>query len=219
MLIGSRLGLEIEGFNLPGHFLARAFIDGKPYLFDCFNRGKTLSKKDLADFSLSPRFDFHELLEKPPSAIDIVTRVLINLINGYYRQGALDPLRLAQELLSDLRRELGDSRPDYRGSQAVFEPGQLVRHKAYGYRGEEVDSDPLCRADETWYKANRTQPERQQPWYHVLVDGSSVTTYAAQSNLGPDLHHREIKHPLIPLYFNAFSNGRYKRNDIPWTSF
>ena len=60
-----------------------------------------------------------------------------------------------------------------------FAVGELVRHGRYDYRGVVVASDPACRADDDWYLANRTQPDRDQPWYHVLVHGSHQVTYAA----------------------------------------
>ncbi len=65
----------------------------------------------------------------------------------------------------------------------LYHPGQIVRHRRYGYRGVVVDSDLTCKADEAWYQSNQTQPDRNQPWYHVLVDGTSNTTYAAQTSL------------------------------------
>ena len=68
----------------------------------------------------------------------------------------------------------------------VFEPGQLVRHRRYGYRGVVVDRDECCRAGDDWYLKNQTQPDRDQPWYHVLVDGSSTCTYAASESLVAD---------------------------------
>ena len=67
-----------------------------------------------------------------------------------------------------------------------FLPGTLVRHRRYGYRGVVVEYDPICRADKQWYRGNRTQPNRDQPWYHVLVHGSDTVTYAAEENLQPD---------------------------------
>ena len=95
-----------------------------------------------------------------------------------------------------------------------FAPGQLVRHVRYGYRGVVVDSDPTCMAEETWYYANQTQPGRNQPWYHVLVDGSPATTYAAQSSLTADESTAEIRHHLLDTLFSAFEDGRYVRNEV-----
>lgn len=97
-----------------------------------------------------------------------------------------------------------------------FEPGQLVRHCRYGYRGVVVTRDEFCTADDQWYNANQTQPDRNQPWYHVLVDGSSTCTYVAAENLTADLTGLPVDHPLVPGFFSAFENGSYRRNSQPW---
>ena len=77
-------------------------------------------------------------------------------------------------------------------------------------------SDPSCVAPNEWYAANQTQPRRDQPWYHVLVDKSAYTTYAAGENLVPDDSGEEITHQLIDQFFDAFQNGSYVRNDRHW---
>lgn len=106
-------------------------------------------------------------------------------------------------------RARGDDHP-------VFEPGQLVRHRRYGYRGVVVDRDDACQASDAWYQKNQTQPDRTQPWYHVLVDGSATCTYAASENLVADGSELPIEHPLVPHFFSGFEDGRYIRNDTNW---
>ena len=103
-----------------------------------------------------------------------------------------------------------------RPPQPVFEPGQLVRHRCYGYRGVVVDRDEACEADDDWYSKNQTQPDRNQHWYHVLVHGSSTCTYAAAENLVADLSELPIEHPLLRYFFSDFQSGVYVRNDEPW---
>ncbi|MHC4471614.1 MAG: heat shock protein HspQ [Planctomycetota bacterium] len=95
-----------------------------------------------------------------------------------------------------------------------FAPGQLVRHRRYGYRGVVAEFDTTCQADELWYYQNETQPPRNQPWYHVLVDGSNATTYAAQTSLMADEALEPVDHPLVAELFTAFENGRYERSDL-----
>lgn len=97
-----------------------------------------------------------------------------------------------------------------------FAPGQLVRHRRHGYRGVVVAYDTTCQADEDWYQSNRSQPSRGQPWYHVLVDGGPNVTYAAQENLVADPTSEPIVHPLLEAFFDAFEDGRYRRNARPW---
>lgn len=97
-----------------------------------------------------------------------------------------------------------------------YHAGQLVRHRRYGYRGVVVGFDLSCQADESWYQTNRTQPDRSQPWYHVLVHQTPQVTYAAQTSLEPDPLSEPIVHPMLDAFFSGFSEGRYIRNDRPW---
>jgi len=218
MLTGARFGLEISGVNLPGHFLARAEMEGELLLFDCFNRGSMLSRAEINALSLSPSYNFQSLITYPPSAHDIIGRVLHNLINAYARAGEPDRCRGAQTLYRDLQRRLaGPESVEPVDRETHYGRGQIVRHRRYGYRGVVVEVDTTCRAGEAWYRANLTQPQRDQPWYHVLVDGSTATTYAAQTSLVADGADVEVRHPLIGLYFSGFTRGRYTRNETPWT--
>ncbi len=92
----------------------------------------------------------------------------------------------------------------------LFSLGTLVCHKHYGYRGVVVGSDPRCLADDDWYLRNRSQPDRDQPWYHVLVHGGQHSTYAAASNLVADEGGEQVVHPLTRVFFEHFSAGRYQ---------
>ena len=100
----------------------------------------------------------------------------------------------------------------------LYRLGQIVRHRRYGYRGVVVDFDLTCKADAAWYQSNQTQPDRDQPWYHVLVDGSSNATYAAQTSLEADERSDPIVHPYLELFFMEFTGDRYVRNDRSWPS-
>ena len=91
-----------------------------------------------------------------------------------------------------------------------------MRHRRYGYRGVVVQCDTCCKADMGWYLKNKTQPNRHQPWFHVLVDGTGTTTYAAGQNLESDPCAEPIDHPLIDYFFEEFHCGRYVRNARPW---
>jgi len=95
----------------------------------------------------------------------------------------------------------------------LFDRGNLVRHKTYGYRGVIVAIDPYCMAGDAWYYSNKTQPPRSQPWYHILVDNSGgLSTYVAESNLWKDQSNAPINHPRIACYFEDFVEGRYVVN-------
>ncbi|MEM7199212.1 MAG: heat shock protein HspQ [Planctomycetota bacterium] len=99
---------------------------------------------------------------------------------------------------------------------ALLAPGDVVRHRRYGYRGVVAAADLSCRASDAWYERNQTHPERSQPWYHILVDGSQAVTYAAQTSLQPDDSGEPIEHTLLSQFFDGFIEGRYERNGLPW---
>ncbi|MBT4099340.1 MAG: heat shock protein HspQ [Gemmatimonadetes bacterium] len=109
-----------------------------------------------------------------------------------------------------------DEKPSADTAAPLFVPGQLVEHRKYGYRGVVVAFDRTCQADDDWYFSNRSQPNRYQAWYHVLVHGSEQMTYAAQTSLQSDESAEQVVHPFVPHFFSAFSDGRYVRNDTPW---
>jgi heat shock protein HspQ len=118
--------------------------------------------------------------------------------------------------LEDFRR--GSSYPESAQTSPLFRPGQLIKHRRYGYRGVVVDFDLECKAGEDWYQSNNTKPEKMQPWYHVLVHDSTSTTYAAQTSLIPDESTDKIHHPWLDYFFEGFEDGWYLRNDTPWPS-
>lgn len=99
-----------------------------------------------------------------------------------------------------------------------FEPGQVVEHLKYDYRGLIVALDNTCQATEDWYLTNKTQPDQNQAWYHILVDGAQHVTYVAESNLGLDQIKTPVVHPLLNLFFFGVdeAGNRYLRNDVPF---
>ena len=98
----------------------------------------------------------------------------------------------------------------------LFRVGQLVAHRRYGYRGVVVACDSFCKAPENWYRSNQTQPDRNQPWYHVLVDQARTSTYVAQSNLEIDSVGGPVDHPLVDHFFSEFTGQAYVRNELEW---
>ena len=95
-------------------------------------------------------------------------------------------------------------------SSARFSVGQLIHHRRFDYRGVIFDVDPIVRLGDEWYEQVATsQPPRDKPWYHVLVDGGGQVTYVAERNLEPDPSAAPISHPLLDRFFDTFRDGRY----------
>lgn len=93
----------------------------------------------------------------------------------------------------------------------TFAPGQIVRHRENGYRGLIYDVDACFSEAPEWLeKLNTTDDTREMPWYHVLVDGQSHTTYVAEESLelatGVDTTV-EFDHPLLRDFFRKEGPG------------
>jgi len=99
--------------------------------------------------------------------------------------------------------------------RARFGVGQLIHHRLFGYRGVVFDVDPVFSGTEEWYEQMaKSRPPRDRPWYHVLPDGVSHTTYVAERNLEPLAESGEgavapIHHPLLDQLFERFEEGAY----------
>ena len=99
-------------------------------------------------------------------------------------------------------------------TQVKFAVGELVRHRLFGYRGVIVDVDRNFQASEEWYQTvAKSRPPKNKPWYHVLVHGSTHSTYVAERNLASDDSLEPIDHPMVEHFFSNFDHGRYVRID------
>lgn len=94
---------------------------------------------------------------------------------------------------------------------ARFSVGQIVQHRLFDYRGIVYDVDPAFSGTDEWYEeVAGSRPPKDRPWYHVLVDGESHTTYVAERNLEPSYDEDEaIDHPLFPQLFGQDKEGRW----------
>ena len=89
-----------------------------------------------------------------------------------------------------------------------FSIGQIVDHRRFEYRGLIVQVDDEFRGTEEWYQQMaKSQPPRDRPWYHVLVDQSGRQTYVAEGNLQLSGDISFIEHPAVPFFFEAYWDG------------
>ena len=94
--------------------------------------------------------------------------------------------------------------------QARFQIGQIVEHRLFNYRGVVFEVDAVFSLTQEWYdQVARSRPPKDQPWYHVLVDNGTHTTYVAERHLTESDNISEIHHPAVSHFFSGFSNGYY----------
>ena len=95
-----------------------------------------------------------------------------------------------------------------------FFVGQIVDHNKAGYPGVIFGVDAVFSLSEEWYEeVARSRPPKDKPWYHVMVDGGTHTTYVAERHLVASRDHRQIEHPALGRVFNRFDGTRYFPSD------
>lgn len=83
MLVGKRLGFNIEGCNFPGHFLTRVRKDDNVFFVDCFNKGKIIYDDQIKEVLKDSYESLFNYLHVVPTTNTIIKRVVQNLITAY----------------------------------------------------------------------------------------------------------------------------------------
>ncbi|GMW00844.1 MAG: hypothetical protein AMXMBFR84_19810 [Candidatus Hydrogenedentota bacterium] len=86
MLVGQRVGVQVQGVDAPGHFLARSEMNSIPLYFDCFDSGRLLTTREMDTLRQNlPHGSADRLMTEPASTTAIMRRFLRNLIHSYDR--------------------------------------------------------------------------------------------------------------------------------------
>jgi regulator of sirC expression with transglutaminase-like and TPR domain len=132
MSVGRRAGLEVVGVGLPGHFVARARINGDQLVFDPFHGGRQLSREQCAllveQATGLPLPDDDDPIWSVPAGV-IAARMLTNLKQIYLK--AKDYPR-AVRVLRRLRQLAPRDVTQQRDLGAALlwsnQPGQAIDH-------------------------------------------------------------------------------------------
>jgi len=107
-IISQKLDIPIYGVNLPQHFIL-AYMDqngesefegGVMFYINAFNRGFIFGRRDVDMFLKQLGLKADKQFYEPCSNVDIVRRVLRNLISAYEQLGSTDKVRELNELLT-----------------------------------------------------------------------------------------------------------------------
>ena len=102
MLVGKRLGIEIEGVPLPGHFIACLRSGSDTLYFDPFREGTLLSLREVMGIVTGTGTAFRPEHLRPPTAPEILRRMLSNLESAYGRRHDSERSELVRQYLSVL---------------------------------------------------------------------------------------------------------------------
>ncbi len=100
VIIGRRAGMQIDGINLPGHFIARY----ERILFDPFHNGRILSRPDCEAILARQRLKTHSSYFAPASPRLVLMRMLANLVFIFERAGEKEKRALVMSWLKALER-------------------------------------------------------------------------------------------------------------------
>ncbi|TAE38406.1 MAG: hypothetical protein EAY66_04255 [Sphingobacteriales bacterium] len=109
-VIAQKLDIPIYGVNLPQHFIL-AYIDELKnnenkasvlFYINTFNKGYTFGKRDIDQFLRQLNIEASPHFYEPCSNVEIIKRVLRNLISSYQKAGLNDKAKEVEELLDIL---------------------------------------------------------------------------------------------------------------------
>jgi regulator of sirC expression with transglutaminase-like and TPR domain len=109
-IIAQKLDIPVYGVNLPQHFIL-AYVDerytdefdgGILFYINAFNKGFIFGRRDVDIFLKKLNLNAEKQYYEPCSNVDVVRRMLHNLISSYEQLGSADKVRELNELLEML---------------------------------------------------------------------------------------------------------------------
>jgi Transglutaminase-like superfamily len=107
MLVGQRLGFEIQGVCFPGHFLCRIQENGYPFIVDCYDMGRSHRLDTLTATPSELSGDQRRALQDCADLGTILLRILNNLIDAFQRKNQVEDAALMTELRDSMIQSRG----------------------------------------------------------------------------------------------------------------
>lgn len=102
MLVAQKLKLPIYGVNLPNVFVVTYKTDELQFYINVFNKGLTYIRQDIENYIMNLRVTSRDLFYEPCANIDIIRRVMRNLIVAYQDVGDTEKTEDMQRLLDEI---------------------------------------------------------------------------------------------------------------------
>jgi regulator of sirC expression with transglutaminase-like and TPR domain len=99
MLIAQKLGLPVYGVNLPNLFVLTYKTDKLQFYINVFNRGLIFSRQDIENYIHELHLAPNPVFFEPCNNVDIIRRVLRNLIMSFDKMGEHAKAEEVKELL------------------------------------------------------------------------------------------------------------------------
>ena len=105
MLVAERLKMPVYGVNLPQLFILTFKNEQVQFYINAFNRGLIFSKQDIDNYLKQLKLVPDDIFYQPCSNVDIIRRVLRNLINSFEKLDDYEKANEVQELLNLISEE------------------------------------------------------------------------------------------------------------------
>jgi heat shock protein HspQ len=215
ILLADKLNISMRMVDIPGSPLFHFWIKGKRFYVDPYSGGQLLEETELLQIHQGEIPNLNQILRSPIDDLQVLTSLLRDLNRAYIDTNQDENASLFRDLL-ELTRSTWQLENTSHEIKPSYKPGDIIWHMDNGFRGVIVNADMHCQASEEWYKSKPDHPERDQPWYHVLVSDSQKISYVAQSKLLPTHEQTKVEHPLLDYFFSEFNSVKYIRNARLW---
>jgi regulator of sirC expression with transglutaminase-like and TPR domain len=108
LLIARKLGLPVYGVNLPNLFVLTYKGNNTQFYINVFNRGIIFSKTDIDHYIAQLNIKPKEIFYNPCTNLEIIQRVLRNLILSYEKTGEQEKIKEVEDILRSTLESYGD---------------------------------------------------------------------------------------------------------------
>jgi hypothetical protein len=109
ILIAQKLGLPVYGVNLPNLFICTYKSEEQQFYINPFNKGLIFSKSDIENYVQQLHLNPMDLFFEPCDHVDIIKRILRNLIISFEKIGDYPKSDEVKQLLASIDGDLQDS--------------------------------------------------------------------------------------------------------------
>ena len=108
MLVAQKLKLPLYGVNLPNLFILTYKTDETQFYVNAFNKGLIFSKADIDNYIHHLNLSYSPVFYEPCNHVEILKRVLRNLVVSYEKLGDQHKVREVKEMLYSFSDEEGE---------------------------------------------------------------------------------------------------------------
>lgn len=109
MLVANKLKMPVHGVNLPNLFVLTYKTNESQFYINVFSKGIIFSKADIDKYIAQLNLPPSDIFYQPCSNLDIIKRVLRNLIISFEKTSDTDKIQEIKQLLRVISDEAGDA--------------------------------------------------------------------------------------------------------------